>query len=61
MNTLAFVLFVALALLGNTRAKEPQNNARNTDTELVVRPFGAWVSPQQQIHGHSLSLPKFAE
>jgi hypothetical protein len=47
-NTLAFVLFVALALLSATRGKEPQNNesghTRDTDPQLAIRPCNTSVS-----------------
>jgi len=57
MNTLAFVLFVALALLNTTRAKESQNNDsahnRDTDAELVIKPCDTSVLAQQEIHAYT--------
>ena len=59
MNTLAFVLFVALALLNTTRAKESQNNdsahTRHTNAELVIRPCDTSVLAQQAIHAYPFS------
>jgi hypothetical protein len=59
MNTLAFVLFVALALLNSTRAKESPNNdsahARDTNTELVIRPCDTSVLAQQELHAYTFS------
>jgi hypothetical protein len=57
-NTLALVLFVALALVGISRVKEPQNNqsARtgHADADLAIRTSDTSVSVQ---HG---SLPKIS-
>ena len=57
MNTLAFVLLVALALLNATRAKESQNNDsahnRDTDAELVIKPCDTSVLAQQEIHAYT--------
>jgi hypothetical protein len=59
MNTLAFVLFVALALLNTTPAKESQNNdsahTRHTNGELVIRPCDTSVLAQQAIHAYPFS------
>ena len=59
MNTLAFVLFVALALLNTTRAKESQNNdsahTRGTDAELVIRPCDTSVLAEQEVHAYTFS------
>jgi hypothetical protein len=50
-NTLALVLFVAMALVGITRAKEPQNNESahtgDAGAELAVRARDMSVSVQQ--------------
>ena len=55
-NTLAVVLFVALALVDITRAKEPQNNESahtgDRDAGLAIRARDTSVSVQQA------SLPK---
>jgi hypothetical protein len=63
MNTLAFVLFVALALLNTTRAKEPQNNdsahTRDTDPELVIRPCDTSVLAQREIHAYTFTAKNF--
>ena len=52
-NTLAVVLFVALALVDITRAKEPQNNesARtgHADAELAIRARDTSVSVQKAL------------
>src|SRR5438067_10436576 len=59
MNTLAFVLFVALALLNTTPAKEAQNNdsahTRDTNAELVIRPCDTSVLAQQAIYAYTFS------
>ena len=64
MNTLAFVLFVALVLLNSTRTKESPNNdsahARHTNTELVIRPCDTSVLAEQKIHAYTFSA-KFLE
>jgi hypothetical protein len=55
-NTLAVVLFVALALVDITRAKEPQNNESahtgDRDADLAIRARDTSVSVQRG------SLPK---
>lgn len=60
-NTLAFVLFVAFALLGTTRAKEPENNESvhpgDTNAELVIRPCAPSVSARKKFT-LTHSLPK---
>ena len=58
-NTLAFVLFVAFALLSTTRTKEPQNNESahpgDTNAELVIRPCATSVSAPQEIYAYTFS------
>ena len=58
-NTLAFVLFVAFALLSTTRAKEPQNNesahSGNTNAGLVIRPCATSVATLQEIYAYTFS------
>src|SRR5437879_3010276 len=58
-DTLAFVLFVALALLSTTRAKEPQNNefahTGGTDAELVTKASDTSMSAREEIHTGTVS------
>jgi hypothetical protein len=58
-NTLAFVLFVAFALLSTIRAKEPQNNESahpgDTNAESVIRPCATSVSAPQEIYAYTFS------
>ena len=53
-NTLALILFVALALVGITPAKELQNDesahARDIDAELAIRLRDTSFSARQEIH-----------
>jgi hypothetical protein len=59
MNTLAFVLVVALALLNSTRAKESHANdsahTRDTNAELVIRPCDTSVLAQQEIRAYTFT------
>jgi hypothetical protein len=61
-NTLAVVLFVALAILGTTRGKEPQNNesayARDTESRLAIRPCDTSPLALQEVYGHEFSTGK---
>ncbi len=58
-NTLAFVLFVAFALLSATRTKEPQNNefahTGGTDAELVTKASDTSMSAREEIHTGTVS------
>jgi hypothetical protein len=62
-NTLALVLFVALALLNITRGKEPQNNesahARDTESQLAIRPCDTSTLALQAVQGHEFTAKDF--
>jgi hypothetical protein len=61
-NTLAIVLFVALAILRTTRGKEPKNNesayARDTESKVAIRPCDTSSLALQEVQGHEFSTAK---
>jgi len=63
-STLAFALFVALALLNTIHGKEPETresaHARDTEPEVAIGPCDTSLPAGQEIQGHN-PLPKIQE
>jgi len=62
-GTLALALFVALALLTTTRGKEAETassaHARDTDSQLTVKPCDPLLPSRQQVQGHKFTAKNF--
>ena len=58
-STLAFALFVALALLNTIHGKEPETkesaHARDGDLELAIGPCDTSLPERQEIQGHKFT------
>ena len=63
MRTLAFVMFVALALLITTRGKEPETrvsaHGRDTEPQLAIRPCDTLLPTQQGVRDHKFPAKDF--
>ena len=63
MGTLAFVLFVALALLNPARGKEPETresaHAGDTEPQLAIGGGGTSLPPRQEIQGDKFTVKDF--
>src|SRR5712691_9181172 len=63
MGTLAFALFVALALLNPVRGKESETresaHARDTEPELALGGGDTSLPPRQEIQGHKFTGKDF--
>jgi hypothetical protein len=65
-NTLALALFIALVLLTNSRARDPEigvsSHIRHTEPQLAVRPCdGLTRATRQEVQGHEFSTKHFRE
>jgi hypothetical protein len=62
-NTLAVVLFIALAILDTTRGKELQTRmlAHDTEPQLAIRPCDASPPALREVHGHKFTAKDFRE
>jgi hypothetical protein len=62
-GTLAFALFVALALLNPVRGKEPETresaHARDTEPELAIEGGDTSLPPRREIQGHKFNPKDF--
>ena len=62
-GTLALALFVALAVLTTTRAKEPETassaHARDTDSQLTITPCDTSFPLRQQVQAHKFTAKNF--
>jgi hypothetical protein len=62
-NTLAVLLFAALALLGTTRGNKLQNNesayVRNTECRVALRSCDTSAPTLQKVQGHEFSTKDF--
>jgi hypothetical protein len=62
-HTLALALFVACALLGTTRDKEPETRAsayaRDTELRLAIKPCDTSLAVMKQIQGHKFTAKNF--
>jgi hypothetical protein len=62
-STLAFALFVALAVLNPVGGKEPETresaHARDAESQLIIKPCDTWLPTQQEVQRDKFTAKDF--